>query len=81
MINWNENPYSEKLECHYSRIIASWVSYGDGHFGLAFVEWLNTLGLTTAEIDELIERALAGKLELERSIIKFKKEHPKLFEE
>lgn len=81
MINWNENPYVARLGCHYSRIIASWANYGNGYFEREFEEWLKTLEFTEEEIREIVERATCGKFELERSIIKFKKEHPELFEE
>lgn len=71
-----ENKYIERLDCHYSRIIASWYNAG-GEIPTArwaktsFAKWLKSLGFTDQEAYDIWNMATCGKLELEHSAEKF----------
>lgn len=69
------NSRTEKHGIHYSRYIASWYNAG-GKISTAeefdsFCKWLETLGLTKDEIDDIGKMAICGKMELEHSAKEF----------
>lgn len=71
-----ENKYIARLDCHYSRIIASWYNAGGTietsvRKSLKFFEWMKTIGLTDDERKEIWYLATNGKLEFEDSARKF----------
>lgn len=74
MWNW-ENKRTETHGIPYSRYIASWAKKGNGYFSNKFWSWLESIGLTKVEVDEIREMATNGKLELELSIEEYLKTH------
>lgn len=83
---WNfENKYILELDCHYSRIIASWLNSGKeisprlkklGKHRYKILKsnfelWLESLGLSEEQVKEIYEMATNGKLELENSASTF----------
>lgn len=52
---------------HYSRYIASWRNAGWTGFGDKFKIWLESEGCTPEEIHDIVDMAIMGKLELEKS--------------
>lgn len=60
---------------HYSRYIASWVNAGENYFGCMFEDWLKSEGCKENEIREIVEMAIGGKLELEKSAKSFIKNY------
>ena len=52
---------------YYSRYIASWINAGGDYFGGIFEDWLKSEGCNEKEIREIVEMAICGKLELEKS--------------
>ena len=74
MWNWNNNTDC-KYQIHYSRYIISWIRVGGklrtiediGHF----TTWLDRLGVNKFDIDDIVQMATNGKLELEDDAKRF----------
>lgn len=78
-MNW-ENVYVKKADAHYSRIIASYRNVlqklGRKFWRDEFEQWLRSTGLfTDDEIDDIVEQATCGKLELETSAYNYLRGH------
>lgn len=69
------NSRTEKDGLNYSRYIASWYNAGGKISTVeefnSFCKWLETLGLTRDEIDDITNMAMCGKMELEASAREF----------
>ena len=61
------NKKTEAGGIYYSRYIASWRNAGENYYGEKFRDWLRSEHVTEKEIDEIVEMAICGKLELEVS--------------
>lgn len=68
-----ENKKTQFGGIHYSRYIMSWRHTGCDYFGEEFEEWLRSEKCSEDEIRDIMEMALNGKLELERSAEEFAK--------
>lgn len=68
----NKKVFIPKLgeEVHYSRIIASWRNEG-GTGREQFIDWLLYWEVPDKTIDDILEMAECGKLELEKSVKDF----------
>ena len=75
---WNWDNRFTHNGIHYSRYIASWIKAGNTRFGWvssSFAAWLESVGCDDQEIHDILMMANEGKLELELSAERFRKEH------
>ena len=72
---------NKKVNCgfdipvHYTRLIASWTNCGFDILDPLFEDWLNSLGLDSKDVGNILEMSMLGKLECEISAKKFYKKH------